>query len=462
MKGEFEMELSVRLENMREFFNDGWTLDVAYRKEALMRLKNVIKKYEYDVMDALYEDLGKSDTESYATEIGLVYEEITYMLKHMDKLAKPRYVSTPLTNFLSTSKIIKEPYGTALIMAPWNYPFQLCMVPLIGAVAAGNCAVVKPSNYAPHVAEVVDDIIYEAFDDEHVFVVIGGREANQDLLSHKFDYIFFTGGKAVGRTVMHAASDFLTPVTLELGGKSPCIVDSTADIALTARRIVWGKFLNCGQTCVAPDYVYVHKKVKEQLMEAIVRNIEALYGEEPLNSKDYGKIINEKHFNRLSAMLDGADIYYGGETDHERNKIAPTVIDNADWSIPAMQEEIFGPVLPVLEYENLNDVIREIKKRPKPLALYMFTRSKENERKVLKNVSFGGGCINDTVMHLATTSMPFGGVGESGMGNYHGKYSFRTFSHEKSILNKSLLIDMPMRYAPYGDNMISILRLFLH
>ena len=455
------MNLSEKLESQKKFYQEGWTLDLTYRKETLQRLKNVIKRYEYDVLDALYDDLGKSDAESYASEIGLVYEEINYMLKHMDKMAKPGYVIPSVTNFPSIGKIMKEPYGQVLIMSPWNYPFQLCMIPLIGAVAAGNCAVVKPSNYAPAVAEVVDDILYEAFDENHVFVITGGREANRDLLRHKFDYIFFTGGKNVGRTVMRAAAEHLTPVTLELGGKSPCIVDQTADIPLSARRIVWGKFLNCGQTCVAPDYIYVHKKVKEEFLEAVVRNIEALYGEDSLNSKDLGKIINEKHFQRLCAMIKDTPLYYGGQTDPERLKIQPTVIDQADWSIPAMGEEIFGPVMPVLEFENLSEVIHEIRKRPAPLALYLFTRSPQTEKTVLEQVSFGGGCINDTLMHLATSSLPFGGVGESGMGQYHGKHSFNTFSHEKSILKKSLRIDLPFRYPPYGDS-LTLLKLFMH
>ena len=455
------MNLSERLENQKKFYQEGWTSDLTYRKETLKRLKTVIKRYEYDVMDALYEDLGKTDMESYASEIGLVYEEINYMLKHIDRLAKPEYVIPSIANFPSTGRILKEPYGQVLIMAPWNYPFQLCLIPLIGAVAAGNCAVVKPSNYAPAVAEVVDDIIYEAFDENHVFVIRGGREANKYLLSHKFDYIFFTGGKEVGNTVMRAAAENLTPVTLELGGKSPCIVDQTADIALSARRIVWGKFLNCGQTCVAPDYIYVHKKVKEEFLEAVVRNIEALYGEDPLNSKDLGKIINEKHFNRLSAMIKDTPLYYGGQTDPERLKIAPAVIDNADWSVPAMQEEIFGPVMPVLEFENINEVIHEIKKRPVPLALYLFTRSPQAEKTVLTQVPFGGGCVNDTIMHLVSSSMPFGGKGESGMGQYHGKHSFSTFSHNKSILKKSLRIDLPMRYPPYSES-LALLKLFFH
>ncbi len=454
------MELTDRIKEQKEFFNDGWTLDLDYRKESLLRLKYTVKKYENEILEALYKDLGKSAYEAYATEVSFVYSEITYMLKHMKALARPSYVVTPISNFLSSSRIIKEPYGSVLIMAPWNYPLQLSLVPLIGAVAAGNCAVVKPSNYAPAVSAVLEKIIDEAFDEKHVFIVTGGREANQNLLANEFDYIFFTGGKNVGRTVMHAAADHLTPLTLELGGKSPCIVDQTADIALAARRIVWGKFINCGQTCVAPDYIYVHKRVKNKLLKALVRNIEALYGQNPIESKDYCKIINEKHFQRLSEMTEGLSLYYGGDKDRENLKMAPVIIDNADWTMAPMQEEIFGPVLPVLEFENLGEVMEEIKARPKPLALYLFTRSKQAERIVLKSVSFGGGCVNDTVMHLANSNMPFGGVGESGMGNYHGKYSFRTFSHEKSILKKSLLLDMPMRYAPYGES-LRLLKLFL-
>ena len=450
------MELKNVLDRQREFFQQGTTKNLAFRRKLLLELRDSIKEHEEEILDALHEDLGKDRTEGFTTELGMVYTEISYMLKHMERLARPKRVATSLLNFPSKSTIYNEPYGTVLIMSPWNYPFQLTMVPLVGALAAGNCAVVKPSNYSPAVSAVMKEILDETFSDSIVYTVTGGRDANQGLLQEKFDYIFFTGGKVVGRQVMEAAAKNLTPVTLELGGKSPCIVDETADIALSARRIVWGKFLNCGQTCVAPDYVLVHESVKDKLMEAMVRNIEALYGEEPLESKDYGKIINKKHFDRLTTLLIGETPYYYGGIDADRCKIGPMLLDEANWDMDAMKEEIFGPILPIIAFDDLMEVKAKIEERPKPLALYYFTRNKKRANYMIKNVSFGGGCINDTVMHLVSDAMPFGGVGESGMGGYHGSHSFKTFSHQKSVLSKSTLVDMPMRYAPYSDD----LRLF--
>lgn len=446
------MDIKEVLKRQREFFAEGVTRDLDYRRRALLKLRNAIRDHENEISDALYKDLGKSGYEAYETEIGLVYSEITYMLKHMGSLARTKKVATPLSNFPSKSRIFREPYGSVLIMSPWNYPFQLTMVPLIGALAAGNCAVVKPSAYSPAVSAIIDKILGEIYSECYVHTVTGGREANQSLLAEKFDYIFFTGGKAVGRQVMEAASKHLTPVTLELGGKSPCIVDESADIPLAARRIVWGKFLNCGQTCVAPDYILVHKSVKDKLLTALARNIEALYGENPMDSKDYSRIVNEKHFDRLMALTEGEDLYYSGGYDRDRLKLGPVIIDNPSWDSKAMADEIFGPILPVIEFDDLRRVKKQIEARPKPLALYLFTRSKASMKYVTRNISFGGGCINDTIMHLATSNMPFGGVGESGMGNYHGSYSFMTFTHEKSVLRKSNLIDIPLRYPPYSTS----------
>ena len=448
------------VEKQREFFNREETRQLHFRKNALIRLRRNLKQRERELLGALEKDLGKSAYEAYATEIGLVYSEISYMLKHLDSLAQPKRVSTPLTAFPGKSMIYQQPYGVTLIMSPWNYPAQLTLIPLIGAISAGNCAVVKPSAYAPETASVLAEILGETFSDNFVYTVLGGRTANRNLLKQHFDYIFFTGGKEVGRTVMKAASEHLTPVTLELGGKSPCIVDETADIAAAARRIVWGKFLNCGQTCVAPDYVLVHERVKERLLEAMVRNIEALYGEEPLRSKDYGKIVNRRHYDRLAGLLAGETPYYFGGYDEAACKIGPVILDDADWNSSCMQEEIFGPVLPVLTFENLREVKDRLDLLPRPLALYLFTRDKRTEKAVMEGFSFGGGCVNDTVMHLATSKMPFGGIGESGMGAYHGKYSFRTFSHEKSVLKKGRRPDLPMRYAPYPKG-LSLLKLFL-
>lgn len=459
-RDEQSMDIKEVLVRQGEFFAEGVTKDLAFRKRSLIKLRNAIKRCENEIFDALYRDLGKSNYEAYETEVGLVYSEITYMLKHLDKLAKPKRAVTPLSNFPSKSLIFREPYGSVLIMSPWNYPFQLTMVPLAGALAAGNCAVVKPSNYSPAVSAVIAKIISETFSECYVHTVTGGREANQNLLSQKFDYIFFTGGKAVGRQVMESAAKHLTPVTLELGGKSPCIVDESANIPLAARRIVWGKFLNCGQTCVAPDYILVHKSVKSKLLTALVKNIEALYGEDPINSKDYSKIVNEKHFDRLSELLEGEDLYYSGGLSRDRLKMGPVIIDDASWDSKVMSEEIFGPILPMIEFDDLRRVKKEIEARPKPLALYLFTRSKASIKYVTKNISFGGGCINDTIMHLATSNMPFGGVGDSGMGSYHGSYSFRTFTHEKSLLHKSNLIDVPLRYPPYSRD-TKWLRVFL-
>jgi aldehyde dehydrogenase (NAD+) len=441
------------IEKQRKFFNTGRSKNIQYRKGSLLKLKASVEDHEEEIIKALYDDLGKSAFEAYETEIGLVYEEIRFMLKNIDRFSKPKKVRTTLANFPSKNFIYREPYGVVLIMSPWNYPFQLTMIPLIGAIAAGNCSVIKPSNYSPNTSAIIYKIIEEAFEEEHVTVALGGREANKDLLESKFDYIFFTGGKVVGRVVMEKAAVNLTPVTLELGGKSPCIVEKTANINLAARRIVWGKFLNCGQTCVAPDYILVEESIKEELISQMIKYIVALYGENPIESKDYSKIINKKHYDRLKSLVEGEDLCYGGDFDDEKNKIGPCLLSNATWETKAMQEEIFGPILPIIGYNNLSEVKDQIISRPKPLALYLFTTDKRIERYIIKHISFGGGCINDTIMHLASSSLPFGGVGESGMGNYHGKYSLRTFSHEKSIVKKSNIIDVPLRYAPYCDNL---------
>jgi len=346
--------------------------------------------------------------------------------------------------------IYSEPYGVVLIISPWNYPFQLAIAPLVGALTAGNCAVLKPSNHSPKTSEVIAEMLGKAFPEEYIAVVLGGREANKDLLAQKFDYIFFTGGPAVGRFVMEAAAKHLTPVTLELGGKSPCIVDATAKIDLAAKRIVWGKFINAGQTCVAPDYVFVQKGVKEKLLASMAKYISKFFSK--TYEQKFPKIVNEKHFQRLLGLMESGDIYCGGKSDPKINRIEPTILDNVSWESPIMQEEIFGPLLPVLEFEDLEDVVKQVNARPKPLALYLFTTSKANEKHILTSISHGGGCINDTVVHLATPYLPFGGVGESGMGSYHGKASFDTFSHKKSIMKKSNLIDIPLRYPPYPES----------
>ncbi len=448
------------IELQKKYFAEGRTQNIKHRTEYLSKLDQTIRKHESDIMEALKKDLNKAPFEAYATEIGMVLEEIRYVRKHLREWARPKQVRTPITNFPSISRIYSEPYGVVLIMSPWNYPFQLAISPLVGAVAAGNCAIVKPSNYSPNTSSVIELILSEVFPKEYVAVIQGGREANQSLLEQKFDYIFFTGSVAVGKTVMRAASDHLTPVTLELGGKSPCIVDETANLELAARRIVWGKFLNSGQTCVAPDYLLVHHSVKQKLLDKMKKYIHQFYGEQACTNDSFPKIINEKHFDRLLGLIEGENVVTGGSSSRERRQISPTILDNITWNSPVMAEEIFGPILPVLEFSKLNDVITMVNNHPKPLALYYFTTSKENEKKIISSISYGGGCINDTIMHLATSHMPFGGVGDSGMGRYHGIESFHTFSHKKSVLKKANWLDVPLRYPPYKDHLKTLKKLF--
>ncbi len=445
-------DIASTLELHRRYFASGKTKSISHRLEYLKRLEHGIQMHEKEIMEALKKDLNKAPFETYATEIGIVLEEIRFLSKHLRGWARPRQVRTPITNFPAVSRIYSEPYGVVLIMSPWNYPFQLAIAPLAGAIAAGNCAVVKPSNYSPNTSAVIELILSEVFPKKYVSVIQGGREANQSLLEHKFDYIFFTGSVAVGKIVMKAASEHLTPVTLELGGKSPCIVDETANLELAARRIVWGKFLNSGQTCVAPDYLLVHHSVKAELLKRMKKYIRQFYGEDACFNESFPKIINEQHYDRLLGLIKNESIFIGGSSSRERNQISPTILDHISWKSPVMAEEIFGPVLPVLEFKDLNEVITMVNKRPKPLALYYFTTKKENERKIINSISYGGGCINDVVMHLATSHMPFGGVGDSGMGRYHGKASFDTFSHKKSVLKKANWLDVPLRYPPYKDH----------
>lgn len=426
----------------------------------LKTLQKSIIAHESEIFDALKKDLNKSPFEAYETEVGITLQELQYVIKHVRSWAKPERVKTPLLHFKSTSFILSEPYGVVLIMSPWNYPLQLSIAPLIGSIAAGNCTLIKPSAYSPATSAVIAKIVRECFDEGFVAVVEGGREANQALLKEKFDYIFFTGSVEVGKTVMAAAAENLTPVTLELGGKSPCIVDCNTNLEITARRIVWGKCLNAGQTCVAPDYLLVHKDVKNDLLNSMKKYIAEFYGQHPHKSEDLPKIINRKHFDRVKELLNCGKTVVGGQYDEKTLKISPTILDDVSWDEPVMQEEIFGPVLPVLEFDDLSQVIETVNKRPKPLALYLFTTSKQTEKKILENIPFGGGCINDTIVHLATSYMPFGGVGESGMGGYHGRWSFDTFSHKKSILKKSNLIDIKLRYPPYRDKLSLLKKMF--
>ena len=446
------------ISKQRENFVKGVTRSYEFRVEQLKKLPVWIHEHEKQIYGALYADLNKAPFECYATEIGIVLDEVSYTLKHLRSWMRAERVRTPITQFPSKCFRISEPYGVVLIMSPWNYPFQLSLAPLVGALAAGNCAVIKPSAYAPNTSALIAQMIRELYPDWLVHVVEGGREENAELLQQKFDYIFFTGGVQVGKTVMESAARNLTPVTLELGGKSPCIVDETANIRMAARRIVWGKFLNAGQTCVAPDYLLVQDNIKDRLVEAMKKEIRRQFGKDPLNNKDYPKIINEKHFQRLSALMEGTEILAGGQSSPQTLKIAPTLIDRIHGESPVMQEEIFGPLFPILTFNKIEEAVTFVKKREKPLALYLFTQSKENEQMVLDRISYGGGCINDTVVHLATPYMPFGGVGNSGMGGYHGKQSFLTFSHQKSIMNKALWLDIPLRYPPYGKLSLAVLK----
>ena len=406
-------------------------------------------------------DLGKSAQEGFMCEIGLVLSEVSYMLKNIKKFAADEKRKTCITNFPAKSFVKKSPRGVVLIMSPWNYPFLLTLEPLVDAIAAGNTAVVKPSAYSPNTSRVIEKMLTECFAPEYVTVITGGRAENQSLLEQRFDYIFFTGSHRVGREVMRKAAENLTPVTLELGGKSPCIVDKTAKIALAAKRIVWGKFLNCGQTCVAPDYILCHESVKSELITALKQQIVVQFGVVPLANNSYGKIINQKHFERIKALIDPSKIAYGGKTDAALQKIEPTILENVTWNDPVMKQEIFGPILPVLTYSTQEEMMNIVNSHARPLALYLFTENKELENTVLSNCSFGGGCVNDTIIHLATNNMGFGGVGESGMGAYHGKVGFDTFSHSKTIVDKKTWLDIKMRYQPYTSAKEKKLRKFL-
>lgn len=456
-----ETEIRQIVENQRTYFYTGATLPLSHRIEALKKIQSYILTHEAEIGKAIRKDLGKSDFESYMCETGLVLSEITYMLKHIRSFAKEKNVLTPLAQFHSRSFKKPSPYGVALIMSPWNYPFLLTIDPLIDALSAGNTVVLKPSAYSPYTSAVIQSMIEECFDTRYVAVITGGRAENTCLLNEHFDYIFFTGSQTVGKEVMRHAAAHLTPVTLELGGKSPCIVEESANIKLAARRIVFGKYLNCGQTCVAPDYIYCDRKIKDQLLAEIKRQIKRQFRSEPLTNKNYGKIINEKHFDRITKLIDSSKVVFGGKCDRTTLKIEPTVMDHVTFDDAVMQEEIFGPILPILTYDSLDQAIHKINSMPHPLALYVFTSDKTAARKVTARCGFGGGCINDTIIHLATSEMGFGGFGESGMGSYHGKDGFRTFSHYKSIVDKKTWLDLPMRYQPYRKINEKLIHLFL-
>ena len=455
-------QIAALLEKQREYYKSGATIPVKFRIEQLKKLYATVKKYQNEINDALKEDLGKSHFEGFMCESGLVLSEISYMIRHTKKFAKKKTVTTPLTNFASHSYKISVPYGNTLIMSPWNYPFLLTIDPLADAISAGNTAIVKPSAYSPGTSKIIEKIITECFSPEYVAVVMGGRSENTALLEQKFDFVFFTGSQAVGKEVLRKTAEHLTPAVLELGGKSPCIVDKSANIKLSAKRIVFGKYLNCGQTCVAPDYILCEKSVKDEFIKEVAKQIRLQYGENPLENENYGKIINEKHFSRLCSLIDKNKVVVGGDVNDKTYQISPTVMDNVLESDAVMGEEIFGPIMPILAFDDFDKLIDELKNKDKPLALYLFSSNKKHIDRVTKELSYGGGCINDVVVHLATSEMGFGGVGESGMGSYHGKDGFEAFSHYKSVMDKKTWIDLPMRYQPYKSKLYEkLLHMFL-
>jgi aldehyde dehydrogenase (NAD+) len=456
-KGGFTMEVTAltveqMIEEQRNFFYTGATKSASFRKAQLHRLKQTVAAHEKDIMQALKMDLGKSEFEAYATEVGFVLDSIGFMSKHLDEWMEPEQVKTPIFMQPAKSFVMREPYGSVLIIGPFNYPFQLIMEPLIGAIVGGNCAVVKPSETTPNVTKVIRTIIEEAFPPYYIRVVEGEREEVTALIHASFDYIFFTGSVNVGKVIMKAASERLTPITLELGGKSPAIVDQTANLDLAAKRIAWGKLMNTGQTCVAPDYVCVHESVKDEFMKKLLKTIRSFYGKNAQESPDYGRIVSVQHFDRLAAIIEkeAAHIVSGGKMDRSERYIEPVVLDNISWNSPSMEDELFGPVLPVITYKELPALLRQIRKLPKPLAAYMFS---ENERAInffLEELPFGGGCINDTVSQVGSTYLPFGGIGTSGVNSYHGKASFETFTHAKSIMKKSTKLSTNVLFPPYG------------
>ncbi len=455
-------EIAALTAAQRAYYQTGQTLPPSFRREQLKRLYEAVKRNEQRIADALFCDLGKGAYESYMCEIGMVLSELNHLIKHVKKWCRPKTVRTPVSQLASHSFTQAVPYGSTLIMSPWNYPFLLTLDPLADAIAAGNTAIVKPSAYSPATSEVVKELLEECFSPEYVAVVTGGREENRALLEQKFDFVFFTGSQAVGREVLRRCAEHLTPAVLELGGKSPTIVDETANLPLAARRIVFGKYLNCGQTCVAPDYVLVDARVKDAFVAAVKEEITTQFGADPLGNASYGKIVNRKHFDRLMGLIDPEKVVFGGACDPDACRISPTVMDGVTESDAVMGEEIFGPILPILTYTDFDTVIKELKTKDKPLALYYFSSDRARIRRVTAELSYGGGCINDVIIHLATSEMGFGGVGESGMGAYHGKAGFDAFSHRKSIVDKKTWIDLPMRYRPYRKGIYEkLLRLFL-
>lgn len=455
------MNMDRAVERQRRFFDSGRTKDYAFRRTALLKLQAGIRQYERELVKALQKDLHKSPSESYMAELGMTLSELSCQLRHLRCWMGIRTVRTPLAQFPARNYTVPEPYGVVLIMAPWNYPVLLCLEPLIDAIAAGNCVVLKPSSDAPAVSKVLAKLLGEIFPTNYVLVAEGGREVNERLLDCRFDKIFFTGGKKVGRLVLEKAAADLTPVTLELGGKSPCIVDDTANLRLAARRIAFGKLLNSGQTCVAPDYLILYESIREPFLKYLKQEIQRMTGEDPFANPDYPRMVNEKHYDRVMRLIEGEHICLGGYGNRETLQIAPTVLDSVAPDSPVMQEEIFGPVLPILTVASREEICGIVRRFDKPLACHLFTGNREMKRWVLRNISFGGGCINDTVVHLATTGMGFGGVGGSGMGSYHGKDGFECFSHRRSISDRGVWLDIPLRYQPYRKWKDVLIRMFM-
>ena len=451
------MDIEALVEKQREYFHSGATLPVKFRIKMLLKLYQCIRKYENEINEALKKDLGKCEFDGFVCETGLVLMELNYMIRYTPIYAKKHRVYTPIGQCVGSGYKKSSPYGNVLIMSPWNYPFLLTMAPISDAISAGNTIIVKPSAYSPATSEVIKKIITECFPEEYVAVVTGGRDENKELLDQKFDMIFFTGSQAVGKEILHKAADTITPVVLELGGKNPCIIDSTAKVKLAAKRITYGKFLNCGQTCVAPDYIICHTSIKDEFVKELSKQIKKQYGDNIIENDEYGKIVNEKHFNRLCDLIDNNKVVFGGEKSIDALKLAPTVMDNVTWDDRVMQEEIFGPILPILTFDNYEELYSLFANKPKPLALYIFSEDKKRVDETINRCSFGGGCINDTIMQIAINSFGFGGVGESGMGSYHGEAGFKAFSHEKSIHKKVTWFDFPVRYNPHNNKLFNFL-----
>jgi aldehyde dehydrogenase (NAD+) len=453
------MDIVKTVDAMRSYFDSGATLPLEERKKNLRKIKELLLQYRERFNAAFKADYNKGEFDVLTTEFFLVLSECDYQLKHLRAFAKPHRVKTSLFNFPSKGYLLQEPYGVVLVMAPWNYPFQLALEPLMGALAAGNCCLIKPASYAAHVSQTIAAMFEEFGNPALVSVVLGGREENQALLDQRFDYIFFTGGATVGRVVLEKAAVHLTPVSLELGGKSPCIVDEDADLEIAARRIVWGKFLNAGMTCVAPDYVYVHEKVHDQFVEAVLRDVQAFYYVDGKLSPDFPHIINEKHLAKVTSFLEKGKIIWGGKV--EGLALEPTILDPVSWDDPCMKEEIFGPIMPILTFSDLGSALETINRQEKPLAFYYFSKNRAKAKKVMALSPFGGGCVNDTIMHMTSDAMPFGGVGRSGMGRYHGRASFTTFSHEKSVLVKGRH-ELRLKYPPYTEKKLAFVKKLKH